>query len=52
MKTSHKGMGIDESDLRIFVGHVDATLENFKVPAVERDAVLAFVDSTKRDIVE
>jgi len=52
MKTSHKGMGIDESDWRIFVGHVDATLENFKVPAAERDAVLAFVDSTKRDIVE
>jgi hemoglobin len=52
MKISHKGMGIDESDWRIFVGHVDATLETFKVPAAERDAVLAFVDSTKRDIVE
>jgi hemoglobin len=52
MKTSHKGMGIDESDWRIFVGHVDATLESFKVPSAERDAVLAFVDSTKRDIVE
>jgi hemoglobin len=52
MKTSHKGMGIDESDWRIFVGHVDATLESFKVPSTERDAVLAFVDSTKRDIVE
>jgi hemoglobin len=52
MKTSHKGMGIGEGDWRIFVGHVDATLESFKVPAAERDAVRAFVDSTKRDIVE
>jgi hemoglobin len=52
MKTSHKGMGIDEGDWRIFVDHVDATLESFKVPAVERDAVLAFVSSTKPDIVE
>jgi hemoglobin len=52
MKTSHRGMGINESDWRIFVGHVDVTLEDFKVPASERAAVLAFVDSTKRDIVE
>jgi hemoglobin len=52
MKTSHKGMGIDESDWRIFIGHVEATLDNFKVPASERAAVLAFIDSTKGDIVE
>ena len=52
MKTSHKGMGIDESDWRAFIGHLEATLDSFKVPAGERAAVLAFVDSTKRDIVE
>ena len=52
MKTSHKGMDIDEGDWRAFMGHVEATLESFKVPAAERDAVLAFVDTTKRDIVE
>ncbi|HET6158347.1 MAG TPA: group 1 truncated hemoglobin [Dongiaceae bacterium] len=52
MKTSHKGMGIDEGDWRAFMGHVEATLDSFKVPARERDAVLVFVDSIKRDIVE
>ena len=52
MKTSHRGMGIDEADWRAFIGHVEATLDAFKVPAAERAAVLEFVDSTKRDIVE
>ena len=52
MKTSHKGMGVSESDWRIFIGHLEATLDSFKVPTGERDAVLAFVDGTKRDIVE
>ena len=52
MKTSHKGMGISDGDWRAFTGHLEATLDSFKVPASERAAVLAFVDSTKRDIVE
>jgi hemoglobin len=52
MKTSHKGMGISESDWRAFIGHLEATLDSFNVPTNERAAVLAFVDSTKRDIVE
>jgi hemoglobin len=52
MKTSHRGMGINESDWRAFTGHLEATLDSFKVPASERAAVLAFVDGTKRDIVE
>ncbi len=52
MKTSHKGMGIGESDWRIFVGHLEATLDSFKVPAGEREAALAFVDGTKRGVVE
>jgi hemoglobin len=34
------------------LGHLNATLEAFKVPQVERDEVVAFVESTKRDIVE
>lgn len=45
-------MGIDEGDWRAFIGHLEATLDSFKVPASERAAVLAFIDSTKRDIVE
>ena len=52
MKTSHKGMKISESDWSAFLGHVGATLEAFKVPQAERDQVLAFVQSTKSDIVE
>ncbi len=52
MKTSHKGMGISEGDWQAFLGHVTATLDKFKVPARERAEVLAFMASTKKDIVE
>ena len=51
MATSHKGMGVDEGDWRIFLGHLNATLDKFSVPAQEKKEVLAFVDSTKMDIV-
>jgi len=52
MKTSPKGMKISESDWSAFLGHVNATLEAFQVPQPERDQVVAFVQSTKPDIVE
>jgi len=52
MKTSHKGMKISEGDWSAFLGHFNATLEAFKVPQAERNEVVAFVESTKRDIVE
>jgi hemoglobin len=52
MPTSHRGMGISEIDWRQFIGHLEATLDNFKVPAAERAAVLGFIYSTKADIVE
>ena len=52
MKTSHKGMGISESDWQTFIRHLEATLDSFKVPAGERAQVLGFIDSTKRDIVD
>ena len=51
MKTSHRGMRVSESDWRRFIGHVQATLDSFKVPATERAEVLAFVESTKQDIM-
>jgi hemoglobin len=51
MATSHKGMGISESDWQIFIGHVNATLDKFSVRAQEKTEVLAFIDSTKTDIV-
>jgi hemoglobin len=52
MKTSHRGMNISESDWHAFIGHVEATLDSFKVPAGERAEMLAFVNSIKSDIVE
>jgi len=52
MKTSHKGMGISESDWSIFMGHIHATLEAFQVPPTERDEVVALMQSTKKDMVE
>ena len=52
MKTSHKGMKISEADWSAFLGHVNATLDAFKVPQAEHSEVVAFVQSTKRDIVE
>jgi len=52
MKTSHKGMKISERDWSAFLGHLNATLEAFKVPPAERDDVVGFIQSTKPDIVE
>lgn len=52
MKTSHKGMKITEGDWSAFLGHLNATLDAFKVPQAERDQVIAFIQSTKGDIVE
>ena len=52
MKMSHKGMKISESDWTAFLGHLNATLEALKVASSERDDVVAFVQSTKKDIVE
>jgi hemoglobin len=51
-KTSHRGMGIGEGDWQALSGHLETTLGNFQVPPKERAEVLAFVESTKRDIVE
>ncbi len=52
MQTSHRGMRIDERDWAAFLGHVNATLDAFRVPKPERDEVVAFIQSTKADIVE
>ena len=52
MLTSHRGMGISESDWQTFIGLVSGTLEEFSVPESESAEVLAFVESTKAEIVE
>jgi hemoglobin len=52
MLTSHHGMRIDERDWSAFLGHLSATLDAFRVPRSEHDEVVAFIETTKRDIVE
>ena len=52
MKTSHAGLGISESDWQVTAGHLITTLETFNVPEQEKQEVLAFVSSLKKDIVE
>lgn len=52
MKLSHAGMRISASDWDVFMGHLNATLDHFAVPAAERSDVVAFVLSTRDDMVE
>jgi hemoglobin len=52
MKTSHKGMGIDQADYTALKNHLLATLEKFNVPERERDDVMTFISSIENDIVE
>lgn len=52
MNLSHKGMKISETDWQAFLGHLYATLNSFQVPQQECAEVLAFIESTKSDIVE
>ena len=52
MALSHRGMRISSADWSRFIGHLEATLEHFQVPEPERGEVLAFIDSTRKDIVE
>ena len=52
MKTSHKGLGITEADWDTAAKHLAATLDKFKVPEKEKNEILTFVTSLKKDIVE
>ncbi len=52
MLLSHKGMKISADDWDAFIGHLNATLDSFQVPEREHNDVLAFIDSTRADIVE
>src|SRR4029434_6720550 len=49
MPTAHKGMRISEEDWTVFLGHVRATLDEFKVPTAEKETVIGFVNSLKAD---
>jgi hemoglobin len=52
MKTSHRGLGISESDWDVAAKHLVATLNKFKVGKKEQDELVAAVTSLKPDIVE
>jgi hemoglobin len=52
MKLSHQGMRISASDWDVFMGHLNATLDQFTVPRAERDDVVNFVQSTRGDMGE
>ena len=52
MKTSHRGLGITESDWDAAAKHLVATLNKFKVGKKEQDELVAAVTSLKPDIVE
>ncbi|MCL4790622.1 MAG: group 1 truncated hemoglobin [Gammaproteobacteria bacterium] len=52
MVLSHRGMKISERDWSAFIGHLNATLDAFKVPQAERADVVAFIQSTRTEIVE
>ena len=52
MKTSHRGMRINESDWHRFLEHAGATMAALQVPKQECDEIVGFVLSLKEDIVE
>jgi hemoglobin len=52
MKQTHVGMKISEEDWEVFLKHLKATLTKFKLPDREFKETVAFVESTKKDIVE
>ena len=52
MRTSHQGLGITADDWTAFLGHLNATLDEFNVPAAEKAAVVGFAESLKADVLE
>ena len=52
MKTSHQGMKLNEADWSAFMTHLHATLGAFNIQQPERDELVAFIQSTKNDMVE
>lgn len=52
MTLSHRGMRISEDDWARFIGHVNGTLDHFKLPDAEKTDVLGFINSTRSEIIE
>lgn len=52
MKTTHGGLGITEADWEAAAKHLVAAMDKYKVPQAEKDELMAFVATQKKDIVE
>lgn len=52
MKTTHTGLGITEAEWEAAAKHLIASLDKYKVPQAEKDELMAFVATQKKDIVE
>jgi hemoglobin len=52
MKATHAGLGITEDDWNAAAAHLVESLDKFKVPKTEKDELMAFVTTLKKDIVE
>lgn len=52
MKDAHAGMGISSAEFDTVVKHLVASLDKFKVPAEEKNELLALLGPLKKDIVE
>lgn len=52
MKTTHTGLGITEADWDAAAKHLIAALDKYKVPQAEKDELMTFVGTQKKDIVE
>jgi hemoglobin len=52
MKTTHHGLGITGDDWDAAANHLVETLDKFKVGKAEKDDLLAFVGTLKKDIVD
>ncbi len=50
-KTVHAGLGITETEFKIVEDHLVDTLNAFKVPAKEKQELLAIINTLKPDIV-
>jgi hemoglobin len=52
MVLTHKGMRISSSDWDIFMRNLGLTLDKFALPDAERADVVAFIESTRNEMVE
>jgi len=52
MKATHGGLGITEDDWNAAAAHLVESLDKFKVPKTEKDELVAFVMTLKKDIVD